>query len=540
MDASPSDLPVSRISHLPSLDASLDGLVRKTGTAAGPLIAEPVDWKAVPAVLFTNRPDGECDSTTDHFYEFTGLPPGSALGWGWVQALHSDDAERTRTRWVECVRSGEGFELDFRLRRHDGAYRWFRGRSSPVRDAAGKVVRWFGVCMDIHDQREVEAAARQSQKLESIGLLASGIAHDFNNLLTGILGNASLALHAMPQGSPAARMVGEVVKASRRAAALTGQLLAYAGKGQSHAEPVDLAKLVHEISGLLRASLPKKVSVKLELRDALPPVKADPSQLQQVIMNLVINGAESIGPRSGTVRLRTEEVRLTEADVGARFPGFDIGPGAYVRLEVSDNGSGMDPETLARIFDPFFTTKFMGRGLGLAATLGIVRGHRGAIAVHSEPGEGSVFSLILPATTTAADRTEPPAEVEGRRGTEVILVADDEEVVRRTARAALEGYGYRVLEAADGVEALECFRQRSDDIALALLDMTMPAMSGDEAARHCLRIRPDLPIIASSGYGEVEAKRRFSDIAIGGFLQKPYSAEQLVDLVSRLLGSPAA
>ncbi|MGH8574144.1 MAG: PAS domain-containing protein, partial [Gammaproteobacteria bacterium] len=256
VDASHPDLPVSRIPHPPSL-ASLDALDGKPRIAEEPRVAERVDWKAVPAVLFTNRPDGECDSTTDHFYEFTGLPPGSALGWGWVHALHPDDAERTRTRWVECVRSGEGFELDYRMRRHDGAYRWFRGRSSPVRDAAGKVVRWFGVCMDIHDQRETEAAVRQSQKLESIGLLASGIAHDFNNLLTGILGNASLALHAMPRGSPAARMVSEVVKASRRAAALTGQLLAYAGKGQFQVEPVDLAKLVHDIGGLLRASLPK-------------------------------------------------------------------------------------------------------------------------------------------------------------------------------------------------------------------------------------------------------------------------------------------
>ncbi|MGH7526434.1 MAG: hybrid sensor histidine kinase/response regulator, partial [Gemmatimonadales bacterium] len=361
-----------------------------------------------------------------------------------------------------------------------------------------------------------------------------------NNLLTGILGNASLALHTMPRGSPAARMVSEVVKASRRAAALTGQLLAYAGKGQFQVEPVDLAKLVHDIGGLLRASLPKKVCVELDAGDALPLVKADPSQLQQVIMNLVINGAEAIGPRSGTVRIRTGVVRLTEADLAVHFPGFDIGPGAYLRLEVSDTGSGMDSDTLARIFDPFFTTKFMGRGLGLAATLGIVRGHKGAIAVHSEPGEGSVFTLVLPAMTTTVDRTEPPPEVEGRWGTEVILVVDDEVVVRRTARAALEGYGYRVLEAADGLEALECFRKRPNDIALALLDMTMPAMSGDEAARQCLRIRPDLPIIASSGYGELEAKRRFSDIPIRGFLQKPYSAEQLIDLVGRLLGSPAA
>jgi PAS domain S-box-containing protein len=270
---------------------------------------------AIPAILFSTREDGSCDYVSDQFSTYTGLPLCASEGFAGIQVVHPDDAERTQAQWTESMLTGAPFEIEFRLRRHDGAYRWFRCCCSPVRDGEGRVVKWFGLSLDIHDQRETEEAMRQSQKLESIGILAGGIAHDFNNLLTGILGNASLALRMLPQLSPAREMVHDVVMASGRAAALTGQLLAYAGKGRFNIEQVNLAAIARDISGLLRASIPRKVAIQFELDSALPPIEADASQLQQVLMNLVLNAAEAIGDNSGTVWVRTRVRQVTAEEI---------------------------------------------------------------------------------------------------------------------------------------------------------------------------------------------------------------------------------
>jgi len=494
---------------------------------------------AVPAILFSTGADGSCDYVSEQFSAYTGLPASAAEGFAGSQVLHPDDAERSQAQWLESVRDGVPFEIEFRLRRHDGVYRWFRCRCSPVRDGDGRVVKWFGLSLDIHDEREAGEAMRQAQKLESIGILAGGIAHDFNNLLTGILGNASLALRILPKLSPARELVHDVVMASERAAALTGQLLAYAGRGRFNIEPVNLTTMARDLSGLLRASIPRKVAIQLELDPALPPIEADASQLQQVLMNLVLNAAEAIGDGSGTVWVRTRVRQLTGEQIARRHSRFLLAPGPYVEVEVTDTGSGIDQANLSRIFDPFFTTKFMGRGLGLAATLGIVRGHKGSITVHSEVGKGSSFIILLPAVIGAATPPVTLAAAPGEGQGELILIADDEEMVRRAARATLQGAGYRILEAEDGLAALDLFRRRGDEIALVLLDMTMPILSGDEAVRHMMKIRPDAVVVASSGYGELEAHRRFEGTGISAFLQKPYSSEQLIALVSRLTQRPS-
>jgi PAS domain S-box-containing protein len=492
---------------------------------------------AVPAMLFSTGPDGGCDYVNEQFSTYTGLPASASEGFAGVQAVHPDDAERTQAQWLEAIATGVPFEMELRLRRHDGAYRWFRCCCSPVRDDGGRVVKWFGLSLDIHDEREAGEAMRQAQKLESIGVLAGGIAHDFNNLLTGILGNASLALRVLPMLSPARDLVQNVVMASERAAALTGQLLAYAGKGRFNIEPVNLATMARDISGLLRASIPRKVAIQLELDPALPPIEADAGQLQQVLMNLVLNAAEAIGDHSGTVWVRTRMRELAEEDIARQSTRFSLTPGAYVEVEVTDTGSGIDPANLSRIFDPFFSTKFMGRGLGLAATLGIVRGHKGSITVRSELGRGSSFFMLLPAAGGPGASPVTPEDAQGEARGEWILIADDEEIVRRTARAALQAEGYRVLEAEDGLAALDLVRRRGDEIALVLLDMTMPILSGDEAVRHMMKLRPDAVVIASSGYGEVEARRRFEGTGVSAFLAKPYSSEQLIALVGRLARS---
>jgi two-component system cell cycle sensor histidine kinase/response regulator CckA len=381
-------------------------------------------------------------------------------------------------------------------------------------------------------QRENEEALQQSQKLESIGVLAGGIAHDFNNLLTGIMGNAGLARRAIVahRTEQAAALLQDVLAASERAADLTRQLLAYAGKGRFVIQPVDVCKLVSEVSTLIRASISKKITLVIDVPEECPPVEADRTQLQQLVMNLVINGGEAIGDEAGTLTVRVRVDQFTERRERPRTEGFPIAPGEYVRIDVTDTGAGMDAETRARIFEPFFTTKFLGRGLGLSAALGIVRGHRGAIGVRSEPGEGTTFTVLLPTPREAGqlDRLSGHFGAESDlQGVGTILVADDEEGVRSLVSTILHDAGYTVELAADGAEAVERLRALGDRVRLILLDLTMPILGGAEAAAELRRIRPDIPIIAMSGYGDIEVMQRFSEVGVDDFVAKPFSPDQL-------------
>jgi signal transduction histidine kinase/CheY-like chemotaxis protein len=381
-------------------------------------------------------------------------------------------------------------------------------------------------------ERENEEALQQSQKLESIGVLAGGIAHDFNNLLTGIMGNAGLARRAIVANKTeqAAALLKDVLAASERAADLTRQLLAYAGKGRFVIQPVDVCKLVSEVSTLIRASISKKITLVIDVPDDCPPVEADRTQIQQLVMNLVINGGEAIGDESGTLTVRVRLDQFTERRERPRTEGFPIVPGEYVRIDVSDTGAGMDAETRTRIFEPFFTTKFLGRGLGLSAALGIVRGHRGAIGVRSEPGVGTTFTVLLPTPREARqlDRLSGHFGVESEvQGAGTILVADDEEGVRSLVSNILQDAGYTVELAADGAEAVERLRELGDRVRLILLDLTMPILGGAEAATELRRIRPDVPIVAMSGYGDIEVMQRFSEVGVDDFVPKPFSPDQL-------------
>jgi two-component system cell cycle sensor histidine kinase/response regulator CckA len=398
--------------------------------------------------------------------------------------------------------------------------------------------RWVAFVLDLTERKHLEQRLKESQKLESIGLLAGGIAHDFNNLLTGIMGNASLALEGVPPEDGRRMLIENVVKASEKAAHLTRQLLAYSGKGRFVIQAINLSELVSEISALLRTSIPKKVELRLDIREDLPPIEGDSSQIQQLIMNMVLNGAEAIGDSIGTVLVTTGVEDVDEEYIRTAGLREGIKPGRYVCLEVHDTGCGMDERTRARIFDPFFTTKFTGRGLGLAAALGIVRGHNGDIKVYSAPGKGSTFKVLLPQAGVAYEK--PPApEVRELRGSGIILVVDDEEIVREAARTALERYGYKVLAAENGREAIEIFRPRAGEISAVLLDMTMPVMSGEETFEKLTAIRPGVRVIVSSGYNEMEALRRFSGTGISAFIQKPYTAAQLAGRLKAVLEGKA-
>jgi two-component system, cell cycle sensor histidine kinase and response regulator CckA len=381
-------------------------------------------------------------------------------------------------------------------------------------------------------QRENEQALQQSQKLESIGVLAGGIAHDFNNLLTGIMGNAGLARRAIMAGrtEQAASLLRDVLSASQRAADLTRQLLAYAGKGRFVILPMNLAKLVSEVSTLIRASISKKITLVIDVPEDCPLVEADRAQLQQLVMNLVINGGEAIGDEPGTLTVRVRTEHFTERRERPRAEGFPIATGDYIRIDVTDTGVGMDEETRSRIFEPFFTTKFLGRGLGLSAALGIVRGHRGAISVRSELGQGTTFTVLLPVHREfrRTDRVGGHSVVDREiQGSGTILVADDEEGVRSLVANVLGDAGYTVELVADGAQAVERLRRLGDTVRLVLLDLTMPILSGAETAMKLRRIQPDIPIIAMSGYGDIEVMQRFSEAGVNDFLPKPFTPDEL-------------
>ena len=379
------------------------------------------------------------------------------------------------------------------------------------------------------ERQRIEKQMQQAQKLESLGVLAGGIAHDFNNLLMGILGNASLAKDQIPEGTPLRTSVVAVEDAAKRAADLCRQMLAYSGRGQFIVEPIDLNCTVQDIAHLLEVSISKKALLKFALSDSLPPVMADVTQIRQVLMNLITNASEAVGDLSGVIRISTGAIECAREDLDKGIMNDHLGEGLYVYLEVADTGCGMDRKTRERIFEPFFTTKFTGRGLGLAAALGIVRGHKGMIKVYSEPGRGTTFRIMLPACdqVVRAGKNGSPS-VETFQGEGTVLLVDDDETVRSVGRRMLEKAGFTVETSCDGREAVRRFRENPDGISCVVLDLTMPHMDGDEAYREIKRIRKDVPVLISSGYSERDVADRFAGCGIAGFLQKPYEYSVLI------------
>jgi PAS domain S-box-containing protein len=405
-------------------------------------------------------------------------------------------------------------------------------------DADQNVEGMLEINRDITERRRIEEKLRERAKLESLGVLAGGIAHDFNNLLTGVLGNASFLLDDAPAGSKNWLIAKGICDSAERAAKLAHQMLAYSGRGQFVIESLNLSESICQHTALIESSVPKNVRLVFDLAKDLPAIEADASQVEQLVLNLVANGAEAIGEKRGRMTIATRTQVVDEAYRRTLLLNEHVEVGLYVVLEVSDTGSGMDEETQARIFDPFFTTKFVGRGLGLAAVQGIVRGHKGAMKVESRAGEGTTLQVFLPATGEAA-APHLPHEAELRdtaADIETILVIDDEEIVRSTADNALRRLGYNVITAADGSRGVELLREQGQSIRLVLLDLSMPGVSGEETMREIRKIRPDIPVVLSSGYSEAYALRGFEDQRLAGFLQKPYTGRTLALRIREAIG----
>lgn len=400
--------------------------------------------------------------------------------------------------------------------------------------------RIFGVLASALRQMEIrrnlEDQIQHVQKLESLGVLAGGIAHDFNNMLTGILGNTDLALQELPQTSVVRPWLDDVLASSRRAADLCRQLLAYSGKGRFQLMKLNISEIVNEMAEMMEVSISKKARVRNNCSTGLPLVEADPSQMQQVIMNLIINAAESLQEKNGSVTLNTGVMDCDSAYLQSTYIGLTVPPGRYVYLEISDTGCGMDPETLKHLFDPFYSTKFTGRGLGLAAVLGIVKGHKGTIKVYSEPDRGTTIKVLLPAVEGEAEEPSIAATAVTREKLSgSILLVDDEPAVRRMASRVLQTMGLTVTLAANGHEALEMFRDPEMKFDLILLDLTMPRMDGEECFRELRRVNTDVAVVMMSGYNEQEVSQRFSGKGVTAFIQKPFRVQQLNEVIKDLL-----
>jgi len=387
------------------------------------------------------------------------------------------------------------------------------------------------------EQLALEVQMQRTQKLESLGVLAGGIAHDFNNILVSILGNADFALSELSPSTPVRPYIKEIVSASKRAADLCQQLLAYSGKGRFVIERLNLKELVEQMLHMLEVLISKNVILKCRFADQVPPVEADATQLRQIIMNLVINGSEAIENRSGVISINTGVMECDEEYLRTTFITEGLAPGIYSYIEVADTGKGMDTDTREKIFEPFFTTKFSGRGLGLAAVLGIIRGHHGAIKVYSEPGTGTTFKVILPASLDDSGMYEKESM---ERGAEwhsegLILLVDDEETVRVVAKRFLQSFGFDVLTAEDGRVAVDLYTEHHARIDAVLMDLTMPRLDGEAAFSQMRVINPDVRVIFSSGYNEQEVTERFIGKGVIGFIQKPYLMAELKEVVKKVM-----
>ncbi|MCP4605759.1 MAG: PAS domain S-box protein [Proteobacteria bacterium] len=390
---------------------------------------------------------------------------------------------------------------------------------------------------DEQERIALEKKVQQAQKLESLGVLAGGIAHDFNNLLLGVLGNADLAYRELNPESPTREKLRDIETAARRAADLTSQLLAYSGRGRFVTVQLDLKTLVEEMCHLLEVSISKKVNLKFDFESGVPPVKSDATQVRQIVMNLVTNASEAIGDKSGIVSIRTGTEILDQTRIKNNYLDDELEKGTYSYIEVADTGCGMDEDTLSRIFDPFFTTKFTGRGLGLAAVLGIVRGHKGALTVDSAIGKGTTFKVLLPSVEGPATvEKEPESDSDVVFRDKTILLVDDDKIVRTVTSQMLAQLGFDVVAAEDGYEALKEFKSDPDRFACVLLDLTMPRMNGEECHSELHNVRKDVRVILSSGYSEQESIDRFSGKGIAGFIQKPYNTQRLLEKLQSVLG----
>lgn len=474
-------------------------------------------------------------------YEPNELPSDAQL---WFSLAHPDYHEKVPSALNRLLASGaDHYVFEFELRHKRGHYVPIQARGYIDRDETGKAIRLSGTNTDLTERRRIaeereqfERKLQETQKLESLGVLAGGIAHDFNNLLTGVLGNASLAMSDVAPDSRTYAYLTEINDAAVRAAELCRQMLAYSGRGRFVVSHTSLNPIIEQTVQLLQLSVHKNAALRFQLDSMLPLVEVDATQVRQVVMNLVINASEAMGDKGGVITISTGVTHVDAAYLKSTHLAPEIAPGEYVHLEVSDTGVGMSAEVRARIFEPFYTTKFTGRGLGLAAVLGIMRGHRGTLKVYSELTRGSTFKLLFPSVRGESDSTVTNTANESWKGSGTILVVDDEVAVRKTVARMLELMGFTTLQAVDGEEGIDVFRAHAADIELVMLDLSMPKMDGEQTFAEMRRIREDVRVVLMSGFNQQEAIARFTGKGLACFVQKPFTMDALRESVRAAVG----
>ena len=485
-----------------------------------------------PVIIWYGGPDRQITFLNRQAVTFCGQGMDELLVGGWDEAVHPDDLASLDSTLASAVSGQHSFQTELRLRRHDGEYRWMLDTGVP-RFVGGVYAGHTGIVVDLTDLKRNQEQLLAAQKLESLGVLSSGIAHDFNNMLGAILAESELALSELPTGSPAATGVASIRNVAIRAAEIVRQLLAYAGTEGTSFEPLDLSRLVGEMLQLLRVSISKHAVLKISLAESLPAVLANASQMRRIVMNLITNASEAIAEDGGVITVTTARAGGDQGPVTGS--GTDLSGGDYVRLEVSDTGCGMSQEIQTKIFDPFFTTKFAGRGLGLAAVQGIVRSHGGTIKVVSAPGQGTRIEVLLPCagerTVSGKDVAAPDFADKDDVSLGTILFVEDEETLRIPTAKMLRTKGLSILEAGDGIAAVDLLRANQSAIGVVLLDLSLPGMGGKDVMAEVRRIRPDVKVILTTAYSEEMAVNTVGGHHHWAFIRKPYRIADLTKLL---------
>ena len=488
-----------------------------------------------PVMIWVSGPDQRCTFFNRSWLNFTGRTLDQELGDGWAEGVHSHDLDRCLQIYTSAFEARRSFQMEYRLRRADGEYRWVLDEGVARFEPGGLFVGYIGCCTDITDLKRTQEEALARQKLETLGVMTAGIAHDFNNLVGSILAVAELAQMELEQGLSPRAEIENIKTVASRASQIVRELMIYGGQDKPRREPVDVSRLVEDTLELVRVSISKHATLRTHLDPDLPPVRGSAAQLRQVVMNLIINASEAIGEMDGVIHVATSQVTGDPAEDGAA---------RYLRLEVSDTGCGMPESVRSKIFDPFFSTKFAGRGMGLAVVQGIVRDHGGAITLISEPGRGTTFEIVLPCDREAPDArpaTAMPAaftRTEGAAG--AVLVVEDEEVLRNAVAALLRKRGFVVIEASDGTSAIGLLRERKSEIDAILLDVTLPGVSSREVFEEARLLRPATTVVLTSAHSKETVDATFAGLTIERFIRKPFQMDDLMGMLGEESAIPRA
>jgi PAS domain S-box-containing protein len=473
---------------------------------------------AAPVMIWAAGPDRRCSFFSRRWLEFTGRTMEQEIGDGWTQGVHPEDLERCLSGYAAAFDDRRDLQLEYRLRRADGEYRWLLFYGVPRMAPGGIFAGYIGSAVDVHDLKRTQEETLARNKLESLGVLSAGIAHDFNNLLGSIIAQAELAETSLPDGAVAPEEIRQIKSVAIRAAEIVRELMIYSGQDRIDLDQVDVSQLVEEMLQLLKVSISKHASLKTTLGSGLPAVMGNAAQIRQMVMNLILNASEAIGEKDGLITVTTSRVR-------------DL-----LRLEVSDTGRGMTERERLRVFDPFFSTKFAGRGLGLSVVQGVVRAHGGTIHLTSSPGQGTTFEILLPAEVESPAKRNRESAGQARHHVGTLLLIEDEDLLRQSVAKMLCAKGFSVIQAADGSAALARIRG-TEPMDAILIDMTIPGASSYDVISEAARLRPGVKIILTSAYSREMVSRGLDAPQIRGFIRKPFKLGDLIQLLSDVLSS---